>query len=126
LGKLYQEQGNVTLVNDTTKDLYLTVPDGKKWLVHAIPLHNGDDVTRVLAAFIVDGSNNTLHELESGSAASGARLELLRIFSASPDKSTACSLPIKSGNKLKLRWAAGGASSGGTAYYCVTYEEMVE
>jgi len=128
LGKLYQERGSVTLANNTAKQLDLTVPDGKRWLVHAIKMHNGDDVSRNVAARITDSSDNVLHliGIKTGLSA-GSEIELLYVINAAASYGVAGKpVLIKGGNRLTLYWAAGGTSSGGTAYYCVTYEEVVE
>ena len=127
-GRLNQARGSVTLASDTTKTETLAVPAGKIWLVLAIMMHNGDDVSRTMYADIVDASGNKLHNLgERSSTPAGSYVEILGYvptagtyhggFGAKP-------VLVKGGNKINLVWSAGGASSGGTAYYCVTYLEV--
>jgi len=128
LGKLYQERTSVTLVNDTTKTVDLTVPSGKRWVIHALRMENGDDVTRVLDVHIIDGSGNVLHKMANESVGAGIGREMINhhptaVAGASPWRGD---ILVKAGNKLRLVWNAGGASSGGTGYYMLTYEEMVE
>jgi len=124
--KLYQSRGSVTLENNVTKDLTFTVPEGKKWLVYAIMMHNGDDVQRTVLALVRDGSDNNLHELGSMAISAGGMEELLVEATSVGSYKGMRGFPIKGGNKLFLRWLAGGTSSGGTSYYCITYEEMLE
>lgn len=130
MGKLYQERASVTLVNNTTKTLDLTVPAGKRWLVYMVSMTNGDDVDRTANVFVVDGSGNTLHVLGYAtiSAGGGSMKELLGGIETGTNTTYFRKIPIliKAGNKLRLKWNAGGTSSGGTSYYCVTYEEVVE
>lgn len=125
---LYQSRDSVSLSNNTTKSLILTVPKGKIWRVYAIYMHNGDDVSRNLSVFILNGNNNIVHKLAYASGVgAGVTREMLGYIPSSVSE-YGCVPPviIKGGNKLKLNWAAGGTSSGGTAYYCVTYEEIPE
>jgi len=133
LGKLYQERVSVTLSNNTTKTITLTVPSGKRWKVYAASMTNGDDVARTLDLYVYDGSNNVIHRLghDSDTPASEAREMLGHVPANAADVSSNAAMAgggavLKAGNKLALVWWAGGASSGGTSYYCVTYEEMVE
>jgi len=124
---LYQSRASTTLADNTTKTLDLTVPQGKKWKIHAIMMHNGDNVTRNLTAKVVDTSGNTLMNLATYDAGAGAEVTLIPYLSnAETPYPGAVTILIKGGNKLRLIWVAGGASSGGTAYYCITYEEVPE
>jgi len=127
LAKLYQERNSVTLANNTAKNLDLTVPEGKIWKLLGVRLHNGDDVQRVLRCYILDGSGNVLHSLGSATAAAGAQYEFLGYHPTGVSSSAPLMENlVKGGNKLRLVWESGGASSGGTAYYMLTYQEMVE
>jgi len=127
---LYQSRGSVTLVNNTAKVLELTVPKGKIWRLYGVTMHNGDDVSRNMSCSIIDENGNLLFYIGSTSTAApaGAYRNLLRYVdtSSASDVGSPFPLPVKGGNKVKLAWAAGGTSSGGTAYYCVTYEEVPE
>jgi len=125
---LYQSRASVTLSDNTTKEVYLTVPKGKIWKIYAIMMHNGDDVDRGAEVKIMDSNNNVLHGLSSTTITAGARREMISHEPTAPASSIPFKFPvlIKGGNKLYLKWAAGGASSGGTAYYCITYEEVPE
>jgi len=126
--KVYQARDSTTLVNNTTKTITLTVPNGKIWFVHQIMMHNGDDVSRNMDVFVYDDSGNILHTPASASAVgAGERREMLGFLGTSPASyGNQNGFIVKGGNKLGLRWVAGGTSSGGTAYYCITYEEMLE
>jgi len=124
---LYQVRQSVTLSNNTTKDVYLSVPLGKKWIIHAIMMRNGDDVNRDLSVKITDGSNNVIHVVSIKSSASPNVEYTMCPFQADAVQiGTGFKPIIKGGNKLLLRWAAGGTSSGGTGYYGLTYEEVPE
>jgi len=122
---IYQSRDSVTLENNTAKNVLLTVPAGKIWRVHAVRMHNGDDVSRDVQVKILDSSNNTLHILSDASLTASSYKEMLNFLPTTP-AAAACPNPvlIKGGNKLQLSWAAGGTSSGGTAYYSITYEEV--
>ena len=130
MGKLYQTLGTVTLVNNTGKELLLTVPDGKIWKIYAVRMHNGDDVARNQLLKVVDSNSNSLHFLGYvANATAGNTYEMLSHIPTSPQiRAPFVGGPVlvKGGNKLSLTWQAGGASSGGTAQYCVTYEEVAE
>jgi len=125
---LYQSRGNVTLENDTAKILDLTVPKGKKWIIYDICVQNGDDVARTIWAGIRDENGNPLAYFGSAASVNAGSYTTLTGFC--PTSATLYTgrvpMPIKGGNKLRIYWAAGGASSGGTAYYCITYEEVPE
>ena len=127
---LHQARASTTLANNTTKNVDLTVPNGKRWLVYMVNMTNGDDVDRSCNVFILDGSGNTLHVLGYAtiSAGGGSSKELLGGMETGTNTTYFRKVPIlvKGGNKLRLTWNAGGASSGGTSYYCVTYEELTE
>jgi len=126
---LYQARSSVTLQNDTTKTLYVTVPQGKKWFVYGVMMYNGDNIARDMKVWIADGSNNILHRLGNASSVdAGGSREMLGYVSTGVSwyGINVTPIPIKGGNKLVLIWSAGGASSGGTAYYCITYEEVPE
>lgn len=124
---LYQSRETVTLSDNTTKIVDLTVPLGKIWKVHAIMMHNGDDVSRNLEVQIINSSSFLLHYVSyASSVSSGDYREMISYESSTVGKHPFKPLIIKGGNKLRLKWNAGGTSSGGTAYYCVTYEEIPE
>lgn len=129
-GRLKQARGSVTLANNTAKSEVLEVPAGKRWLVYGIMMHNGDDVARDLKAYITDGDGNFLMGLGYANGVSaGSRSNITEFIQTSAGyyaPPVARPFPIKSGNKLVLRWDAGGTSTGGTAYYCVTYLEVEE
>ena len=125
---LYQSAQSTSLANNTDKIIDLTVPQGKIWIVHAIHMHNGDDVSRNMEAWIADSSNIVLHRLGIISGApAGSHYEIFGyVPTSSQTHGTKQPIKIKGGNKLRLKWTAGGASSGGTAYYCITYDEVPE
>jgi len=124
---LYQSRESTTLTDNTTKIIYLTVPKGKIWILKGIRMHNGDDVDRSCAVAVVDANNNEIFKLSSVTIPAGqARMMLPFLTTAESTDVAPFNFPIKGGNKLKLYWGAGGASSGGTSYYSVIYEEVVE
>ena len=91
-------------------------------------MHNGDDVARTLEAWVADSSNNILLKIGVyNNAGAGSRIQIDGYIPGSAGGyGVRNQLLIKGGNKLRLKWAAGGTSSGGTAYYCITYEEVPE
>jgi len=124
---LYQSRQSTTLVNNTTKHVYLQVPKGKIWRVHHVMMNNGDDVNRTMSITIVDKNNNVLHPSTLiSNATPSSNYNLLPNLDTQTYNLGFNYLIIKGENKLKLSWNAGGESSGGTAYYCVTYEEVPE
>jgi len=127
LAKFYQEIDSVTLANNTSKVLNLTVPSGKIWIIHQIMMHNGDDVQRNCRVRITDSSGNNLAELGAQSLGAGVvQYNMVGTPRNVADNYPGCVRKVKGGNKISLQWDAGGASSGGTANYCISYEEVVE
>jgi len=120
---LYQTRATTTLSDNTTKNIDFTVPEGKIWIVHYVRMNNGDDVSRNLQVQILDSSGALLHVAQSRTVGAGSSSEMLFYET---DAYTGRPLLIKGGNKLRLQWSAGGASSGGSSYYALTYEEIPE
>jgi len=125
---LYHLRSSTTLSSDTTKNLDLTVPSGKIWRVHRVNMLNGDDVSRDVRVQIRDSSGNLIHKVGGPlTLAAGASGDIIPYLKTAPDAEPgAITILVKGGYNLRLIWAAGGASSGGTAYYSITYEEIPE
>jgi len=124
---LIQERTSVTLENNTSKTIDLTVPEGKIWKLWAINVFNGDDVTRNITAYIFDSAGNRLHAIGGANVSASNYVEILSYAPTSPAKNMiAYPILIKGGNKLRIVFYAGGTSSGGTGYYSLSYEEVPE
>jgi len=124
--KLYQSKGTTTLADNTAKAIDFTVPPGKVWKLSYIFMENGDDVSRSCQAYLLDDSGNLIGFIGSLSVNAGSHVTFPLNNGDRVNCRGYCNILVKGGNKVRLYWTAGGASSGGSSDYCVCYEEMLE
>jgi len=107
-------QLSTTLASNTAKSVKVTVATKELWKLTQAEIHNGDDVSRLCEIRILDASDNIVEVIHSETLAAGAY--------AGPNFNKKW---ILGGYKLEFYWAAGGASTGGTAHYSYTVERWM-
>jgi len=114
-GRLQREIQDVTVTNNTTKTIYVTVPAGKLWLLLGVRMVNPDDVARALSLQVRDSDDNLICVLATKNTSSNQALQWPNTASSDNEKRNPTFQLLKGGDKLRCNWPAGGASSGGTA-----------
>ncbi len=106
---------DVILVNNTTKDYRVTVPQGEEWDVLGGLIHNADDVGRncSVQAFAQGGTELATFELY-GLRGAGSYWSFPRNNQIAKE-TPRYPVRMKVGDYVRFYWAAGGASTGGTA-----------
>jgi len=116
-GKKINNITSVTLVNNTAKDVDITVPTGKRWMILGVRAVNADSVNRVMYTFIYnEAAKTSLIEIldDPGTINAGSSWQW-------PSGRAPTSLHISSawhiiileaGNTINIHYNAGGASAG--------------
>lgn len=115
-GKKKIDVTSLTLVNNTDKNVKVTVPAGKRWLLINIKITNPDNVIRIgqIAHYKETALTNAVKSLLYKSMAAN---EVLNFPSYSTDTGVTTQnqlLILDEGETLSFNWYAGGASAGGT------------
>lgn len=120
-GKNLKSVTSVTLVNNVTKAIDLTVPSGKKWVVMGFTANNPDNVQRAFSAVVYKeaAKTNLLRYLKSLAGAAfiaGARTQWPTngVSDTIQRGNQAPFLLLNESNTIQFQWPAGGASAGGT------------
>lgn len=113
------------LGNNTSHNLDFTCDKHVVWLIYGMRVHNGDNVTRAMQVWLIypgcpaSATNRDINLtlLDTTNVAAGADA-LVPSTTATVNQSPPGIYPIPFGrpNEIRVRWTAGGASSGGTAY----------
>lgn len=105
----------VPLVNNTIKELELTVPAGKRWFLMGGYFTNGDDVARNSSVSITDGTDTILWLRASSAMADGATYLYPTTVASNSNIMPTGMFVLDAGWTIKFYWAAGGASTGGNS-----------
>ena len=115
-GRLKREIQSVTVADNTTKTITVTVPAGKLWRLLGVRMINPDNVSRTLKIYVYDENDNLLCILlERSGIGANSYIQWPCTLESSSIKANPAIQLLKGGDYLKCIWAAGGASSGGTA-----------
>lgn len=116
-GRIVSNYNEDILVNNAAKTRTLTVPANKRWLLAGVGhLLNGDDVTRNCKAEVFDESDKFICNLLRNQAITAAAIVHIPNMEEN-DEQARVVFPffLYEGWYVKITWAAGGASAGGTA-----------
>ena len=124
-GELDDNYTEGTLVSDTTLTITITVPNGELWLFYGGRAKNGDDVNRNVRVIIYNSSDKPILRLTNTQVVSAASEFTFPNTSADPLMYNGGKpVPLKGGDKIKITFFAGGASSGGTAEVSALVEKF--
>ena len=115
-GKFKKNKTSVVLANNTAKSQDFTVPTGKRWYVLGGRIHNADDVARNAEILVYDSANDVMaYFMALASVGAGG----VKMF---PDQVATANVfgfkqpyIMEAGDYVRMNWAAGGASAGGTS-----------
>lgn len=133
-GELKQEVTSLTLVNATTKNLNISVPAGKQWILISIRMVNADDVNRLcwVTLYKEVAKTNVLLDNLLNSTLGATAAQIWPNQQTTTTVVNVANLPmllvLKAANTLSFTWASGGASTGATDAdgLVVTYLELDE
>jgi hypothetical protein len=106
---------SVTLVNNTEKIIDISVPTGERWQILSLRFLNPDDVQRACSfkVFKEAAKTNFVVWLLAPALTAGAAGQ----WPSNTSSTTTMTIPpaiLAEGNIIEAKWAAGGASAGGT------------
>ena len=114
-GERSDNYGPSTLVNNTQLIRDITIPAGERWVVYSASITNGDNVSRAISVFIWNSSTQLIDWMALGQAlAAGAEMVFPNMV-ATAGMAQVHPIILEAGDVIKIRFAAGGASAGGTA-----------
>lgn len=127
-GVIVTNQGETTLVNNTTATRVISVPTNARWHIHGGDVLNADDVTRDVTVACRDGSDNQLITLLTDASAASLRKSFPHDTNTAiqNQESTDVEFDLSGGFDVLITWTAGGASAGGTGESSVVVEEWIE
>lgn len=108
---------SVTLVNNTTKTLDLSPGAGKRWQLLRFICYNPDDVARNVSVNQRDASDTVIDSVIASSAFNPGTFQCAPAAAHNLVTETAGHFDggiIEDDEYMRVTWAAGGASSGGT------------
>lgn len=115
-GEIVSNLTSVTLVNNTLKQVDITVPAGKRWYLFGGSITNPDDVGRNCTIFVTDGTAILYRILKDQAIGATASAYFPNTeATVSQIGSGAYPLPLLAGYMISFYWAAGGASAGGVS-----------
>lgn len=106
-------EGTTTLNNNTPVTRTLNCPPNSTWLLYGGRLLNGDDVARVIDVIIDNGYQN-LH-IGHGQSVDGGSGSTYPHTTAGLNEGQGFPFPLIAGDRIRIVFNAGGASSGGIA-----------
>jgi hypothetical protein len=109
---------SLTLVNNTAKEVLFTVPAGERWMLISAKYTNPDDVNRAVTLELHKeaAKTNYIKKYQSGTVNAGAIQQYPSgaLANTTQNQSAIPYELLGAGNTLRLYFAAGGASAGGT------------
>lgn len=119
-GRIIDNANTTTLVNNTTKEVTITVPAGKRWTFMLGGVENVDNVPRVTQVYVLTSSDVLIGQLFYANLGATERGYFPSMIVANNEhrQCRPSLLILKAGQKINFRWSAGGASAGGTTEYC--------
>lgn len=122
-GNIVTNEADSTLVNNTALTRTITVPTGARWRIYGGSTLNGDDVTRAVTALVDDGTDEFV-SWNLGNAGASVRVTYPN-NTANARMNQDGPWPATQGDRIRITWAAGGASAGGTAKSSAHVEEWL-
>jgi len=111
--------GTVTLLDNTSSTVVITVPAKQRWLVLFGQAKNGDDVARNIRFYVTDSSDNVIGYLGfAENVPAGERVVFPNQEAHRLNAGFVLAI-LEAGEKLKITWDSGGASSGGDSDYAI-------
>lgn len=120
-GRYKIEKSGLTFLNDTQLDYTFTVPTDYRLKLLTLAFKNGDDVARQVQVWIDDGTD-TLYLLYDGTVNADTAVYLPsavdtnRLLQWNPGD-----LLLIQNMRIRIRFYAGGASTGGTGFVRMTF-----
>lgn len=115
-GQVKDNYGTTTLVSDTANTRVITVPANRRWWLYVVNAKNGDSVTRNVTFEAYNSSGQLIAVLHSATAVgAGGYLAWPNSYSSNTMSNASAPVPLKAGDYIKITWATGGVSAGGTA-----------
>jgi len=113
-----------TLIDNTALTITITVPSGEIWLLYHGNVVNGDDVTRAITVWIENESNKKILYLTDTTNIAATGNMNYPNGNGGLHSPLNMPIPLKAGWKIKILYAAGGTSSGGTAEVTAIVEKF--
>jgi hypothetical protein len=128
-GNFVTDIDSITLANNTLLNHDIIVPVGKRWVLLSIKAMNPDNVNRDISFNIYNeaAATNLAKHLDTRTIATTAQMYWPNNGTGGEDRSNIPHLVIMSGGQLlRIIFAAGGASAGGTDAdgVVITYLEL--
>lgn len=125
-GSIVSNEADSTLVNNTALTRTITVPANARWKLYGGDVLNGDDVSRNLSVAVDDGTDRIFTYVVGSALGVSARHAYPFDTGGSITELSAIGpVPLVAGDRVRITWAAGGASAGGTAKSSANIEEWI-